>query len=147
MRRFDTTDRDVALPVVDAFAVAIDTLAARGARVIVLPEKLVGITDAYRGEVEAVLADAAVRNRVTVVAGLNEIASPLKRNIALVFENFQAIHHSANRTYEIVAHPRTQQRREFQGIRGGTGRRSARHKMFLEIHDNRRTRRITRALV
>jgi hypothetical protein len=32
-----------------------------------------------------------------------------------------------------MANPRAQQRREFEGIRGGTGRRGTRHKMFLEM--------------
>jgi hypothetical protein len=34
-----------------------------------------------------------------------------------------------------VTNPRTQQRRQFEGIGGGTGRRGARHKVFLEIRD------------
>ncbi len=83
--RFNTTDRDHALDVVDVFVNAVDALAARGARVIVLPEKLVGVTDDYRADVEQVFADAALRNRVVVVAGLNEIGAPAKRNVAVVF--------------------------------------------------------------
>jgi apolipoprotein N-acyltransferase len=83
--RFDTTDRDDALDVIEVFASAVDGLAARGARIIVLPEKIVGVTDAYRGDVEQAFADAALRNRVVVVAGLNEIGSPTKRNVALMF--------------------------------------------------------------
>ena len=42
----------------------------------------------------------------------------------------------AHRTDEIVANPRTQQRREFEGVGGGTGRRGARHQMFLEIRES-----------
>ena len=85
VRRFNTRDRLEALSLIDAFSGAIDTLAARGAQVVVLPEKIVGVTDAYKTEVEQRLADAARRNRVVVVAGLNEITTPLKRNVALVF--------------------------------------------------------------
>ena len=83
--RFDTKDRDDALDVVEVFASAIDGLAAQGARVIVLPEKLVGVTEAYRDDVTHVFADAALRNRVVVVAGINDISAAPKRNLALVF--------------------------------------------------------------
>ena len=83
--RFNTTDRDDALDVVEVFTTAIDGLAARGARIIVLPEKLVGVTEGYRADVTNVFADAAMRNRVVVVAGLNEIGAPAKRNVAVVF--------------------------------------------------------------
>jgi apolipoprotein N-acyltransferase len=89
--RFNTTDRDDALDVVEVFASAVDALAARGAGVVVLPEKLVGVTDSYRADVEHVFADAALRNRVAVVAGFNEIGAPAKRNVALVFSPGGAI--------------------------------------------------------
>ena len=82
---FRTTDAGQALPVIDAYARAVDALAARGARIVVLPEKFVGVTDIYRPEAERRLGAAALRNRVTVVAGLNEIVAPLKRNVAVVF--------------------------------------------------------------
>jgi apolipoprotein N-acyltransferase len=85
IRAFNTTDRGEALAVIGAFMPAIETLAARGAQVVVLPEKLVGVTDAYARDVEERLAGAAARHRVIVVAGVNEIATPLKRNVALVF--------------------------------------------------------------
>jgi apolipoprotein N-acyltransferase len=83
--RFNTKDRDDALDVVEVFASAIDGLAAQGARLIVLPEKLVGVTEAYRDDVAHVFADAALRNRVVVVAGVNDIGAEPKRNLALVF--------------------------------------------------------------
>jgi len=84
VRRFNTRDRREALSAVEAFVGAIDDLAARGAHVVVLPEKLVGVTADYRADVERILADAAARNRVVVIGGLNEISTP-KRNVALVF--------------------------------------------------------------
>lgn len=49
------------------------------------------MTDSYRPEVEKRLGAAAARNRVTVVAGLNEIVAPLKRNTAVVFADDGAI--------------------------------------------------------
>jgi len=81
---FRTTDRGEALAGIQAHAEAVDALAARGAAVVVLPEKIVGVTDAYRDDVERQIAAAAARNRVTVVAGVNEIAAPRRRNVALV---------------------------------------------------------------
>ena len=81
---FRSTDRGEALAVLEAHVGAVDALAARGATVVVLPEKIVGVTEAYRGDVEQLLRDAATRNRVTLVAGVNEIATPLRRNVALV---------------------------------------------------------------
>ena len=89
--RFNTTNRDDALDVVEVFASAVDALAARGARVIVLPEKLVGVTEDYRADVEHVFADAALLNRVAVVAGFNEIGSSPRRNIAVLFSPRGAI--------------------------------------------------------
>jgi apolipoprotein N-acyltransferase len=85
LRAFATTDPGEALAVVETYATAIEALAARGAQVIVLPEKLVGVTAAYRDDVERRLAEAAARHRVLLVAGLNEIATPSRRNVALVF--------------------------------------------------------------
>jgi len=86
MKRFNTTERPVALAVVEAYAGAVGDLAARGANVVVLPEKLVGVTESYRGDVERVLGEAAKRHRVTIVAGLNHIGTAPKHNIALVFD-------------------------------------------------------------
>ena len=50
----------------------VDRLAADGARVIVLPEELVGVTYAYRPAVVAAFGEAARRNRVTLVAGVRD---------------------------------------------------------------------------
>ena len=43
------------------------------------------MTEDYRADVERRFGDAAARGRVTVVAGVNDLATPLKRNLALVF--------------------------------------------------------------
>jgi apolipoprotein N-acyltransferase len=82
---FRTTDAGAALRVIDAYAAVVDALSARGATIIVLPEKIVGVTERYATEIERRLGAAAARNRVVVVAGLNEIVTPLKRNVAVVF--------------------------------------------------------------
>ena len=83
---FLARDEAAALPVVDAYLGRIDRLAADGAKVIVLPEELVGTTPAYDARVKAAFADAARRHAVTLVAGLRErLADGTLRNHAVVF--------------------------------------------------------------
>ena len=53
--------------------------------------------------------------------------------LRIVVEHLKPIDDGAHRTDEIVTNPRTQQRSQFERIGGGTGRRGARHKVFLEI--------------
>jgi apolipoprotein N-acyltransferase len=85
VKYFNTDKPEEALPVVQAYARRIAELAHRGAKIIVLPEKFVGVTPVYAGEVRRILADAAQANGVIVVAGLNEIEQTPRRNLALVF--------------------------------------------------------------
>ncbi|HEY2746604.1 MAG TPA: nitrilase-related carbon-nitrogen hydrolase [Polyangia bacterium] len=83
---FAAHDEATAAPIVDGYLARIDRLAADGARVIVLPEELVGTTPAYAARVYADFADAARRHGVTVVAGLRErLADGTLRNHAAVF--------------------------------------------------------------
>ena len=86
VRFFRTERADEALPVVAAYARRIADLAARGAQVVVLPEKFVGVTPAYADAVRDTLAQAARAHRVWVIAGLNRIEGPPRRNVALVLE-------------------------------------------------------------
>jgi apolipoprotein N-acyltransferase len=81
VRFFRTERADEALRVVAAFARRIEDLAGRGAQVVVLPEKFVGVTP-----VRAALAEVARTHRVWVVAGLNRIEGPPRRNVALVVD-------------------------------------------------------------
>lgn len=85
IRYFQTEKREEALPVVEAYAHRIGELGARGARVVVLPEKFVGVTTGYVDDVYRILGDAARSNNVTVVAGLDRIGDRLSRNSAVVF--------------------------------------------------------------
>jgi apolipoprotein N-acyltransferase len=85
VKYFDTDKPEEALPVVQAYARRVAELARRGAKIIVLPEKFVGVTPAYDSEVRRILAGAAQANGVIVVAGLNEIKQTPRRNLALVF--------------------------------------------------------------
>ena len=69
--------------------------------------------------------------------GLGALANQIEREFAvfglrIVVEHLKPIDDRADRADEIVADPRTQQRRQLEGIGSGTGRRSARHRLFLE---------------
>ena len=86
IRFFRTERADEALPVVAAYVRRIDALAARGAQVVVLPEKFVGVTPAYADAARDLLAVAARTHHVWVVAGLNRIAGSAPRNVALVLD-------------------------------------------------------------
>ena len=66
-------DSAAALAIVRAYAARAAALADRGARVVVLPEKFVGVTPAYADQARHVLARVAREHAVTVVAGFNLI--------------------------------------------------------------------------
>jgi apolipoprotein N-acyltransferase len=85
---FATADPARALAVAAAYAGRVDRLASDGARVVVLPEELVGTTPADAAAVRAVFAAAARRHGITVVAGVREGIGGSEhelRNRALVF--------------------------------------------------------------
>jgi apolipoprotein N-acyltransferase len=82
---FDTENASEALVVARAYAERIVRLAAQGAQVVVLPEKLVGVTPDDASGVLKVFSDTARDARVTVVVGLNRVAITPRRNVAVVF--------------------------------------------------------------
>jgi apolipoprotein N-acyltransferase len=84
-RVFETTDAATTLAIVRGYSDRIDRLARDRAVLIVLPEKMTGVTPASAPEAAAILADAARRSRVTVVAGVNRVATDPRRNVAWVF--------------------------------------------------------------
>lgn len=81
---FDTENPSEALVVAHAYADRIARLAAQGAQVIVLPEKLVGITPDDSADVLKVFSDVARAAHVTIVVGLNRVAITPQRNVAAV---------------------------------------------------------------
>lgn len=99
--RFDTSDPAVALPVIEAYVRRIDTLAARGARVVVLPEKFVGVTRAYSASVDSLLSGAARRGHVMVVAGLNHLETAERHNVAQVYGDDGRIVVSYEKAYPV----------------------------------------------
>ena len=80
-----TTDTSTAVAVASAYADRIARLAAEGAEVVVLPEKLVGVTPESSSAVTAVFSKVARTARVTVIAGVSRNAVQPKHNVALVF--------------------------------------------------------------
>jgi len=83
--RSRTERADEALPVVDAYAARVAELARRGAQVVVLPEKFVGVTPAYAAAVDERFSQAAASGGVWLVAGLNRVGRLTPRNVAVVF--------------------------------------------------------------
>jgi apolipoprotein N-acyltransferase len=83
-RVFGTRDTAMTLGIARGYGERIDSLAREGARLVVLPEKMTGATPESAPRAIALLADAARRDGVTVVAGLNRVGIDPPRNVALV---------------------------------------------------------------
>jgi apolipoprotein N-acyltransferase len=81
---FDDSTRDRALPVLRQYTRRIEELARRGARLVVLPEKFVGVAPAYEEEALAILRESSRKNQLTVIAGLNRIGRAPAYNTAFV---------------------------------------------------------------
>jgi apolipoprotein N-acyltransferase len=82
---FETRDPALAAAVTRGYADRVVRLASQGASVVVLPEKMVGVTPESSPQVVAALGEAARDGRVTLVAGLNRVAIQPPRNVALVY--------------------------------------------------------------
>ena len=63
----------------------IDRLAAEGAKVVVIAEKIGPIADSLEGPTLSAFSEAAHRNQVMVVVGVDQRDKPLKHNLAFVF--------------------------------------------------------------
>jgi apolipoprotein N-acyltransferase len=79
-----TTDTETALTAATAYADRIARLVAEGAEIVVLPEKMIGVTPESAEPVTEVFAEAARAARVTVIAGLSRNAVQPRRNVAWV---------------------------------------------------------------
>ncbi|MBI4851326.1 MAG: hypothetical protein HY819_05810 [Acidobacteria bacterium] len=85
IKYFRTDKANEAIPVVEDYAKRIDKLASQGAKIILLPEKFVGVAPDYVQEVYKIFAQTAQRNNVTVIAGFNYTGKDNPRNMAAVF--------------------------------------------------------------
>ncbi len=77
--------------IVEGYVSAVDSLAARGAAVIVLPELIALHTRDDPARLSRSFADAARRNRVTLVVGVSEAGSTEERDAALVYAPYGAL--------------------------------------------------------
>ena len=85
IERFRSEGAEESLETVAAYARRADVLAKRGAQVVVLPEKLVGVTPAFASAIDDRLAATARDDRIWLVAGLNRIGQAPPRNVAVVY--------------------------------------------------------------
>lgn len=84
VRSFNTTDRTEAQNVVNAYARLVSQVADRGALIVVLPEKFVGTTREYEGDILDILQRTAGHYKIFVVAGLNRVGLGPHRNMAVL---------------------------------------------------------------
>jgi len=62
-----------------------ELLAAQGAQVVVMPEKLGAAVDPYTGNADAVMQEVADTSGVAIVAGVVRVTSPLRYNQARIY--------------------------------------------------------------
>ena len=67
------------------YGVEVERLAAQGAKVIVLPEKLGVLVEPEASSTDSLLQDLADKTRTTIVVGLIDVAPPLKFNQARIY--------------------------------------------------------------
>jgi apolipoprotein N-acyltransferase len=84
MRYFDAAGGNIPRAVAAQYALRVDSLAARGARFVVLPEKAIAVTRETEAGVLAPLTNRARARGVGVIAGLNHVDPPPLRNVAAV---------------------------------------------------------------
>jgi apolipoprotein N-acyltransferase len=80
-----TTNESKAADLLDFYASQVSKAAAQGAQVVVLPEKIVGVTARDRSVLVKLLSGTASSSRVWLIAGTNEIGRMPKINAAWVF--------------------------------------------------------------
>jgi apolipoprotein N-acyltransferase len=78
-------DRDDALRLVREYAAQSEILAARGARVVVIPEKTAVVLDSYRDAVDSILQSTADRTGTMIVIGLIDVTAHAKWNEARLY--------------------------------------------------------------
>jgi apolipoprotein N-acyltransferase len=80
-----TTDEAAAVAAARDYAARVATLAAQGAEIVVLPEKIIGVTPQSMAAVQQVFSDVARSARVAIVVGLSYNGIAPKRNVSWVF--------------------------------------------------------------
>jgi apolipoprotein N-acyltransferase len=81
----ESTDPTDAADIMGRYAKMVRQVAASGAQIVVLPEKIIGVAPSYEWDVVLGLEQIAKMSHVWLVVGLNQIGRSPKRNIAVVF--------------------------------------------------------------
>lgn len=84
-QRSESISPSDAADVMTAYARMVREVAARGAQVVVMPEKIIGVAPNYEWDVVQGFQRIASMSNVWLVVGLNQIGRTPKRNIAVVF--------------------------------------------------------------
>jgi apolipoprotein N-acyltransferase len=87
MRYSRTRDEAQAADLLGYYASQVPKAAAKGAQIVVMPEKIVGVTDDDRAALQKILSDAASASHVWIVAGVNEVSHTPMLNAAWIFSD------------------------------------------------------------
>jgi apolipoprotein N-acyltransferase len=87
MKYSRTTNEADAADLLGFYASQVPKAAAQGAQVVVMPEKIVGVTDEDRAALQKILSDAASASHVWIVAGVNEVSHTPMLNAAWTFSD------------------------------------------------------------
>jgi apolipoprotein N-acyltransferase len=85
IRQVISGDPAAAGAILDAYEEQVDALAQAGAKVVVLPEEIVGVPAGTEAPVRDRFLFMAAHDHVTLVAGVRVVADPQGRNVAMVF--------------------------------------------------------------
>jgi apolipoprotein N-acyltransferase len=82
----ESTDPADAAEIMARYAKLVRQVAASGAQIVVMPEKVIGVAPNYEWDVVLGFQQIAKMSHVWLVVGLNQIGRSPKRNIAVVFD-------------------------------------------------------------
>jgi apolipoprotein N-acyltransferase len=82
----ESTDPADAADIMATYAKMVRQVAASGAQIVVMPEKIIGVAPNYEWDVVLGFQQIAKMSKVWLVVGLNQIGRSPKRNIAVVFD-------------------------------------------------------------
>ena len=82
----ESTDPADAADIMGWYAKLVRQVAASGAQIVVMPEKVIGVAPSYEWDVVLGFQQIAKMSHVWLVVGLNQIGRSPKRNIAVVFD-------------------------------------------------------------
>jgi apolipoprotein N-acyltransferase len=82
----ESTNPTDAAEIMARYAKLVRQVAASGAQIVVMPEKVIGVAPSYEWDVVLGFQQIAKMSHVWLVVGLNQIGRSPKRNIAVVFD-------------------------------------------------------------